>query len=48
MPQGAPTQGGSYHWPKESMPFVAYEQRDFEGLKVKDYDQFQLGFQLKF
>lgn len=40
--------GVSYDWSKEFMPFLAYEHRDFEDSKKKDYDQFQLGFQLKF
>ena len=40
--------GVSYDWPKEFMPFKAYEHRDFENPNSKDYDQFQLGFQLKF
>jgi len=40
--------GVSYDWPKEFMPFKTYEHRDFENPNSKDYDQFQLGFQLKF
>jgi hypothetical protein len=40
--------GVSYDWSKEFMPFMAYEHRDFENPNSKDYDQFQLGFQLKF
>ena len=40
--------GVSYDWSKEFMPFMAYEHRDFEDPRKKDYDQLQLGFQLKF
>lgn len=40
--------GLSYDWTKEFMPFVAYEHRDFEDSTKKNYDQFQVGFQLKF
>ncbi|MBA4394489.1 MAG: hypothetical protein C0407_13130, partial [Desulfobacca sp.] len=40
--------GLSYDWTKEFMPFVAYEHRDFEDSTKKNYDQIQVGFQLKF
>jgi len=40
--------GMSYDWSKEFMPFVAYQHSDFESKTTKDFDQFQMGFQLKF
>ena len=40
--------GVSYDWSKEFMPYLAYEHRDFEDPRKKDYDQLQVGFQLKF
>ena len=40
--------GMSYDWSKEFMPFVAYQHNDFESKTTKDFDQFQMGFQLKF
>lgn len=40
--------GVSYDWSKEFMPFAAYQHSDFESQTTKDFDQFQMGFQLKF
>jgi len=42
--------GLSYDVSKEFMPFIAVEKREYETQtsKLKDYDKFQVGFQLKF
>jgi hypothetical protein len=40
--------GVSYDWSKEFMPFLAYQHNDYESSKTKDFDQLQVGFQLKF
>ncbi len=44
------TAGIAYDMFKEFMPFVAYEKKTFDTNTAtnKDYDQFQVGFQLKF
>jgi len=42
--------GISYDFCKEFMPFIAFEKREYETQTKdnKDYDKFQVGFQLKF
>jgi hypothetical protein len=42
--------GASYDFSKEFMPFIALEKREYEAqtAKNKDYDKYQVGFQLKF
>lgn len=41
--------GISYDMEKEFMPFVAYEKKTFDTVAAgTDYDQYQVGFQLKF